>query len=345
MDNQYERKIRKIKNYFKRDKRYLELYILNYEGYNFYIVINYIKKTKSYKLSWFDLDILEENNIDKYINYEYIENQLITSINEQFSKFIVSSNYQEDLIKENNIVILNANIKTKVDEKISITFNQFLPKSLAHLSDLFIVIFKNMPKKLENFLFEILARLTGSTTKYEYKKEFEFDLFNDDIDKIFAYKISERGKKYYEEHKVTYLEKIDDRYFAVVEGNEKYLVIIQYNEENKIMQVYCSCPCEFYCKHIYAVILAIRDNMFNRFFKISYKNPNESLMERIMSFNYFLCLGIVEQNFEIINNYGEIEFVPILDVNDKCNWEILEDTEDEQLMKQVNDFIRNSERR
>ncbi len=342
MNDKYGKKIKAIKRYFKRDKMFLELYLLDYEGYNFYIVINYIKKIKSYKLSWFDLDILEEKKIDKYINYEYIDDQLISNINECFSKYIVSSNYQDDLKKENNIVMLNANIKTKVDEKISVSFNQFLPKSLAHLSDLFIVIFKNMPKKLENFLFEILARLTNSTTKYEYKKEFSFDLFNDDIDKIFAYQIRERGKKYYEEQKVTYLEKIDDRYFAVVEGNEKYLVIIQYNEDAKIMQVYCSCPCEFYCKHIYAVILAIRNNDFNRFFKISYKNPNESLMERIMSFNYFLCLGIVEQNFEILNNYGEIELVPILDINDKCNWEVLEDTEDEQLMKQLQNFIRNN---
>ena len=87
------------------------------------------------------------------------------------------------------------------------------------------------------------------------------------------------------------------------------------------MQVYCTCPCEFYCKHIYAVILAIRNNKGNRFYKIMYKNPNKNLLERIMDFEYLLCLGIIEQNFEIINNYGEIELIPILDKNDKYNWE------------------------
>ena len=54
-----------------------------------------------------------------------------------------------------------------------------------------------------------------------------------------------------------------------------------------------------------------------------------------------LCLGIIEQNFEIINNYGELELIPILDKNDKYNWEILEDSEDEKLTKQVKYFLDN----
>ena len=123
---------------------------------------------------------------------------------------------------------------------------------------------------------------------YEYKEEFDFDLFNDDIDKLFRFQIVERGKKYYEEDRVEFLEKIDDRYFAIVNGSEKYVVIIKYIEKDKKMQVYCTCPCEFYCKHIYAVILAIRNNKGNRFYKIMYKNPNKNLLERIMDFEYLL---------------------------------------------------------
>ena len=113
-------------------------------------------------------------------------------------------------------------------------------------------------------------------------------------------------------------------------------------EKDKKMQVYCTCPCEFYCKHIYAVILAIRNNKYNRFYKIMYRNPNKNLLERIMDFEYFLCLGTLEQNFEIINNYGELELIPILDKNDKYNWEIIEDSEDEKLAKQVKYFLDNN---
>lgn len=132
-----------------------------------------------------------------------------------------------------------------------------------------------------------------------------------------------------------------DRFFAVVEGTEKYLVVIKYNEQNKKMQVYCSCPCEFYCKHIYSVILAIRNNDFNRFYKINYKNPNLSIMDRVLNFDYQLCMGIIEKNFEIINNDGEIELIPIFDSNGKCNWQILEDDEDMTLARQLQDIIHN----
>lgn len=166
-------------------------------------------------------------------------------------------------------------------------------------------------------------------------------MFEDDIDKLFSYQIVQRGKKYFEESKVQFLEKIDDRYFAIVEGTEKYLTIIKYKEEEKKMQVYCSCPCEFYCKHMYAVILAIRNKKFSRFYKILYRNPEKSLLERVMDFDYLLCLGLVEQNFEILNGYGEIELIPILDKNGKYNWEVLEDTEDEKLAKEIKYFLDN----
>ena len=60
-----------------------------------------------------------------------------------------------------------------------------------------------------------------------------------------------------------------------------------------------------------------------------------------MDFDYVLCTGVVEQNLEIVNNYGELELVPILDVNGKYNWQVLEDSEDEKLTKQIKYFLDN----
>ena len=92
---------------------------------------------------------------------------------------------------------------------------------------------------------------------------------------------------------------------------------------------------------MYAVILAIRNKEYKRFYKIIYRNPNKSLLERVMDFDYVLCTGVVEQNLEIVNNYGELELVPILDVNGKYNWQVLEDSEDEKLTKQIKYFLDN----
>ena len=177
---------------------------------------------------------------------------------------------------------------------------------------------------------------------YEYKNEFDFDLYDEEeLDKLFSHQIIQRGKKYHEEDKIKFLEKVEDRLYAIVEGTEKYLVIFKYNEEERKMQVYCSCSCEFKCKHIYAVILAIRNKEYKRFYKIIYRNPNMSLLERVMDFDYVLCTGVVEQNLEIVNNYGELELVPILDVNGQYNWQVLEDSEDEKLTKQIKYFLDN----
>ena len=338
----YEAKISLIKKYYKRDTIFLELKLINYEGYNLYMILSESKKYNSYRLSWFDLDEIKDQHIEKYICCEYIHTDIINLIKNDYAKYDVAIDYNDEFLTDKDTVIFNANIKTKKSNAINVSFKKYLPKNLSILADLIIFVFKNMPRKYEGFMYELLAKLTGSTEKYEYKKEFEFDLFNGDINEIFRYPIVQRGQKYYEEDKIEFLEKIDNRYFAIVEGTEKYIVIVKYDEKEKKTQVYCSCPCEFYCKHICAVILAIRDNKFKRFYKIMYKNPNKNLLERIMDFEYFLCLGVVEQNLEIINNYGELELVPILDVNNKYNWEILEDSEDEKLMKQVKYFLDNN---
>lgn len=337
----YNEKISLIKKYYKKSPVLLELSLINYDGYDIYIILNNMNKTNSYRLSWFDLSLIEDSNIEKYLSCTYISSDIIESIKEYCSNITYSSTYYDELYELKDIVILNANIKTKVDDSINITFKKYLPENLEHLCDLFIFIFRNMPKEFEPFLFKLTAELTGTTEKYEYKKEFEFNLFNDDIDKIFKPQIIQRGKKYYEESKIKFLEKIDDRYFAIVEGTEKYLTIIKYDEEKNLMQVYCSCPCEFYCKHMYAVILAIRKQEFNRFYKIMYKNPDKTLLERVMEFEFLLCLGVVEQNLEIVSNNGQIELIPILDINGKNNWKILEDSKDEKLMKQMKYFLEN----
>ena len=338
----YEAKISLIQKYYKRDAIFLELKLINYEGYNLYMILSESKKYNSYRLSWFDLDEIKDKHIEKYVCCEYIQSDIIDLIKNDYAKYDVAIDYNDEFLTDKDTVIFNANIKTKKSNAINVSFKKYLPKNLSILADLIIFVFKNMPRKYEGFMYELLAKLTGSTEKYEYKKEFEFDLFNGDINEIFRYPIVQRGQKYYEEDKIEFLEKIDNRYFAIVEGTEKYIVIVKYDEKEKKTQVYCSCPCEFYCKHICAVILAIRDSKFKRFYKIMYKNPNKNLLERIMDFEYFLCLGVVEQNFEIINNYGELELVPILDVNNKYNWEILEDSEDEKLMKQVKYFLNNN---
>lgn len=338
-NSECRKKIDLIRKYFRKDKMFLELILFNYSGYYIYVRIDYLKKTKSYKLSWFDLDKVLDNNIDKYSSFEYMEDNIINDIS------FIFNNYDCDLeekrsLNDEDLVTLKANIKTKVNKMIDVEFNRYLPRDLRVLDSLFIIIFRYLPKRLDSFLEEIFASIYNNST-YDYRREIDLDLFNDDIDDIFSYNITKRGLDYYENDKVLYLEKVDDRYFSVVLGNEKYVTVIRYNEEKKKLSVYCSCPCDFYCKHIYAVILSIRNNELKRFCKVMFKDKDKNILERVMEYDYFLCLDVVGEFLEIINNDGELEFVPIFDEEGNERFDILEDTEVLLITNKVKEALEN----
>ena len=332
MNNSYEEKLNKIKKYFKKEKLFFDLYLEDYEGFYIYVRIDYYKKLKSYKLSWFDLDLFD-GNVERCIGSEWILDKTIDAFNEMIKELNVDKEYKYDDSKGRVTININS-IK-----KVNISFYKFLPPELSAISNLIFTVFNTLPRRLETFLFELHAALTNTTIRYEYKQEFKFDLFNDDLSTIFDEEIINRGKKYHEEGRVSFLEKIKNRYYAIVDGSVSYVVIITYLEEEKRMQVYCSCPCEFFCKHIYAVIEAIRKQEFKLFYKISYVLPNTDLFERIMNFGYTLCLTIIDDKFLVINHNAQLELIPILDETGNCNWKVFEEDENESLSKKMEKVI------
>lgn len=325
--NEVETKIKSIKKCFKKTKLFLEIYLLNYETFNIYIRIDYIKKLKVYKLSWFNLEVLNTNKIERYMGSEYINSGTINHIMSILET--KENNYHEE--KNNNNVILN----TYFGKGYHYQFNRFIPKELSFLSEIFIIIFNNLPKKLGDFLYELHAEIMNTKSRYEYQDAFIFDLYKDDLNKVFNKKIIERGNIYYKEKKIEFLEQYEDKFYAVVKGTEKYLVVIKYDEKIKEVRLYCTCPCEFFCKHLYAVIKAIRENKFRKFYKVLYINKEINLIENATNNKYLLCSGIEDDYLEIINKYGEIELVPILGDNDNINFKVLEDDDNNTLTKEI----------
>lgn len=330
-----DKRIKRIRKYYRKNKLLLELQFILYEGFNIYIRLDYIKKLNTYRLSWFNLDVVDNIFIERTMSFECVSEQSVKNLFKDIDTYKAYKEKNKKVDSDKVILSLFDNKKTYTYE-----FYKYIPKEIAFLSVIFINIFNNLPSKLQWILYKLHTEIEESITSYEYTKEFSFDLFKDDIDMIFAKQIVKRGKKYYEEDKIKYLEKIDDdRYFSIVEGNEKYLVVVKYDKKNKKVQVYCSCPCEFYCKHIYAVVVAIRNKKFKKFYKIIYRNPDISMIERIMNADYQLCLGIVDNNFEIINSEGDIELVPIFNSEGVCNWKVLEDDEYMTLTKVLQEKI------
>ena len=71
--------------------------------------------------------------------------------------------------------------------------------------------------------------------------------------------IAERGSQYFDSHYVRDLQQTADGWTATIEGNETYHVRLEGHDE--ILQWHCTCPFEHgpVCKHVVAVLYAVRD--------------------------------------------------------------------------------------
>ena len=76
--------------------------------------------------------------------------------------------------------------------------------------------------------------------------------------------IIKRGKDYYENGMVLSVIKSNNRYVAKVVGSadEPYTVNVEYDEEDDYYDYDCTCPCEYPCKHIYAVLMSIKNKKY-----------------------------------------------------------------------------------
>lgn len=73
--------------------------------------------------------------------------------------------------------------------------------------------------------------------------------------------IIDRGRRYYKEKRIASIDKQqDDRYVAAVNGSDNYMVTVQLDEQETIVEAECNCPYTGgpYCKHMVAVFLALR---------------------------------------------------------------------------------------
>ena len=326
----YNKLLDKVKASYKHTDMLYDIYLENYNSYYIYIRLDYYKKSKCYKLSWIDLTNVVGNKFEDVISYEYIPMYLM----EQANKLINNIQLKEYKVKLNdkNIVRFNSG-------DISVSFNDYIPLELKNLLDIFIFTFNNLPHRTNEFLQRMMALITGQKNRFEYREGLDFDLFKDKLENVFEYQIIERGKEYYKEGRVLFLEKIDERYFAVVGGKELYVVIIKYDSENNKTYVYCSCPCDYVCKHICAVILSIRDNKFRKFYKITRVNDDMPLMERLMNFNFMITIGIDDQgvNYLVIED-GQIKILPVLNKDGISAWKVLEDDSKNSLSKRLKDI-------
>ena len=313
----------------------MSIYLNNYNGNNIYIRFDYVKELSVYKVVWVDLNFFNEKNIEKYINVQMLTKYLSLRIVEELNKIKDDGGFvNDDKILGDRVEVLTY----FTDNQKEFVFDRFLPLEWRFLIEPLALVFSYLPRSMEVFLNEIFAKFDGTEESFNYIKPVKFDLLNGNLSDVFKKNIMKRGEEYFNEGKVTFLEKVEDKYFAIVRNDDcvPYLVILhQVNDDFVVM--WCSCKCNYYCKHIYAVLRALREKKFNNFYKVKYIGREETLLEKVTISNYQLCFGVDEDKLLLISNDGAIYPADIVK-NGKVVFEVIEDDDECSLSEFINKY-------
>lgn len=310
----------------------MSIFLSNYNNHDIYIRFDYIPKITAYKILWIDLNFFDAKKMDYYINQQIVTKYIAVNLVESILALKEDSSYNfNDDIKGDRVEVLMYGKEVR-----EFVFDRFLPLKWSFLIDPLALVFSYLPRSMEVFLNEIFALFDGTSEKYNMLKPIKFDLIDGDDDKLFKPQVILKGTKYYEDDRVEFIEKIDDHYLAIVEGSVPYLVNIRDDKDGYVF-MWCSCKCEFLCKHIYATILAIRDKVVKPFYKVAYKGKDESLLEQVMSSKFFLCFGIEGDRLLLITAESMIFKADIV-VDGKRVFEVIEDDDECSLSKALEQY-------
>lgn len=319
------------KKYFKESNLIFELTLTDYQRHSYYIRLDLINEDAY--ISWFIFDNIKNfKKLDKYISKTYV------SINMVLHLIDILQSYE--LIPFSSIKTPDSQVSiryvkdTKIKEHIS--FYRYIPKEISYISECFALLFNELPYNMDPILYELNGIILNVKEVLDAKETFFFDLKKNKIESLYkSDALVRRGEEFIENGKVRYLEKIRGRYFAIVEDDKSYVVMVEYDEDKKVLQMDCNCDYKYHCKHEYAVLKSIKENNFKKFFKVSFKDPTKNIIDEITSFNYLLCLGTFEDKLIVLYNNKDIITVPILNEEHKSKWYIIEDDENETLKNAI----------
>ena len=312
----------------------MSIYLNNYNGNNIYIRLDYVKRLSIYKIVWVDLNFFDPKKMEDYINIQMVTKYIAIKLIEQLAIIKFDSDY----VLNDKIIGDRVEIVTYLkDSPREFVFDRFLPLEWETFIDVFALIFSYLPRGMEIFLHEIFAKFDGTEERFNCTKPVKFDLLNGDIESLFRKMVVTRGEKLFADDKVKFLEKVsEDFYYAIVEDDVDHLAFIRLVDDEHV-QMWCNCKCDYYCKHLYAAIKAIREEKFNNFYKVKYIGREESLLEKVTIGNFYLCYGISDGKLLMINDDGSIFPCDVIQKG-KVAFEVLEDDDDCTLSNKIKEL-------
>ena len=305
-----DKKLLLIKKYLKRKKEkiILELIIKDYNQTNFYLALIFNSKIEKFKVLFIPLDIIDVN-VEEYVCYQFINVSMVNYILETISNssdLYVDEGFCDKKNKNINSYYIEINAHVK-GEDYTFKTTQYIPKDWVFMYEVIVLLFEHAPNIVSELSMELLAVLNNSAEMIEYKASFVFDLFNSEIDSIFTESSIVEGNRLYKNNEIDFLELVNGKYFARVSG---HTVIIEYNANKKILNLYCDCSACVCGEHIYAVLKMILDDKTSNFFKIVVAESSSDFIDNSGSFKYYLCYGVDNEGLKVIHGTEE-KIIPL----------------------------------
>ncbi len=284
-----------VSKYLKKKKEsvVIDLVISNYNKTNFYIALVYNAKIEKFKVLFIPLDVVENNNIEEYVCYQFINVVLAKHVMEVIKD--AKDRYKESSVRDKtNKMIDNyyIEINTHVGkEDYTFKATKYLPKEWIFFYEVVLILFEHIPNVMGGLCKDILSVLDDSEDEILYQKSFDFDIFKDDIDEAF---------KECELLDVSYLEKVNGMYFGIINDE---LVIVDYISNKKLLNLYCT-DNDNYDNYFYSCLTAIRNEKFKSYFKLMVVDNVEDFEMANVIARYYLCYGIKNDCFQIIEGSG-----------------------------------------
>lgn len=296
-----------------------DIFFSNYLGHDLYIQIAYCKKKNLVRISY--IDYKGTNKLVK----SYFSDAICRGLIKLMQNVKCEKSFINNRIKTDKVYIVSY-INNQEFE-----FSRYIPEELECLEDFFSVIFQYLPKIYECIFKKLIVKENHKITYNAYYEGLDFDIFNEDVDKLFKEEIIKEGNKLYKGKKALFLEKFDNRYYSIF--NNDIVTRIKYDDLEKKLHFGCNCG-NNYCEHIHATLKFIANKViFPRFYKIIDTSNTHNILDILQKGEYYLCIGLKDDKYKVVDNKGDIYYLPIK-VNDEFLFRILED-ENSNLKEQV----------
>ena len=328
----------KINNYLtkKGHRMLLSLYLSNFNGNSIYVRFDYVGKISAYKVVWFDLGFFDEKKIGFYVNQQLVTNHSAMRIIDTMLAIKAEPGFKlgKDIIGD-RVEILSY----ITENNREYVFDRFLPLEWKELIGPLVMLFSYLPREMESFLSEMFALFDGRENYYKVRKPIKFDLAKGNLRKLFTERTIDRAKKYVDGERVSYLEKVNNTYIGIVDGFGPEMIAIEELDKGFI-HIKSNCKCNDFCKHICALIIAIREKKFNSFYKVRYVGTEDkTLLDKVTDSAFNLCFGIDGDKLMIISQDLVIHKIEAV-VRGKSVFEIIEDDDECSLSKNINKIIK-----